>query len=68
MDKTAAIKLLGGTIARGILWGLSFLAGAYGLENIGQDTATGLGAFIASVIVAAVATFWSKKNEKKLSN
>ena len=66
MDKKEAIKLLGGTLARGILWAAAALAAKTGAENISEDTAASLGAFLAAVIIAAVSAYWSKRKDKKL--
>ena len=66
MDKTEAIKLLGGTLARGILWATAALAAKTGAENITEDTAAGLGAFAAAIIIAAASAWWSRRKDKKL--
>ena len=66
MDKKEAIKLLGGTLARGILWATAALAAKTGVENISEDTAAGLGAFAAAVIIAAASAWWSRRKDKKL--
>ncbi|MCD4699558.1 MAG: hypothetical protein K8R91_03180 [Phycisphaerae bacterium] len=66
MDKTEAIKLLGGTLARGILWAAAALAAKTGVENISEDTAAGLGVFTAAVIVAAASAWWSRRKDQKL--
>lgn len=66
MDKKEAIKMLSGTFARGLLWAFGLLAAKLGMDSISEDTATGLGAFLAAVVVAGVATFWSRSKDKKL--
>lgn len=66
MDKKEAIKLLGGTLARGILWAAAALAAKTGVENITEDTAAGLGAFAAAVIIALASAYWSRRKDKKL--
>ena len=68
IDKEAAITLLGGTIARGVMWAAAAIGAKYGLEAVEQDTATGIGVFVASAIVAIVAMVWSKKKDKKLKD
>lgn len=66
MDKASAIKLLGGTLARGILWATAALAAKTGAENISEDTAVSLGAFAAAVMIALASAFWSRRKDKKL--
>ena len=66
MDKKEAIKLLGGTIARGILWATAALSAKVGADNISEDTAKGLGAFLAAVIIALASAWWSRRKDKKL--
>jgi len=68
MDKKAVIKLLAGTIARGIMWGSSAIGTWIGTEAIDENTAAGLAAYLASAIVAIVAMIWSKKKDKKLAD
>ncbi|MCK4627196.1 MAG: hypothetical protein KAV00_17925 [Phycisphaerae bacterium] len=66
MNKTEAIKLLGGTLARGILWATAALTAKTGVENIPEDTAVSLGAFTAAIIIALASAFWSRRKDKKL--
>jgi hypothetical protein len=66
VDKTEAIKLLGGTLARGILWATAALAAKTGVENISENTAASLGAFAAAIIIAAASAWWSRRKDKKL--
>ncbi len=66
MDKKEAIKLLGGTLARGILWAAAALSAKAGVENISNDTAAGLGAFLAAVVIALASAWWSRRKDEKL--
>ena len=66
MDKTAAIKLLGGTLARGVLWATAALSAKFGVDNIDSNTGEAVGMFAAAVIVSAISTWWSKKKDTKL--
>lgn len=66
MDKAAATKLLAGTITRGLLWATAALSTRIGIDNLGEDTATALGAFAAAAIVAGISAWWSKRKDKKL--
>jgi len=67
MDKKEVIKLLAGTITRGLMWGFSALATYIGIESIKEETASQLAYFLAAGIVAGIATAWSKKKDKKLA-
>ena len=66
MSKKDAIKLLGGTLARGVLWATGALAAKIGIENIDENTGAAIGMFIAAAIVTAVAAHWSKKKNQLL--
>lgn len=66
MDKATAIKLLAGTLVRGILWGAGLLAAKAGVDTISESTADGLALFAAALIVTAVSAWWSAKKDKKL--
>jgi len=66
MDKATAIKLLAGTLARGILWGAGLLAAKAGVDTINQSTVEGLAYFAAALIVAGLSAWWSAKKDKKL--
>lgn len=66
MDKATAIKLLAGTLARGILWVAAAVATKYGVETLDESTAYGLGGFGAAVIVTAVSVWWSSRKNKTL--
>jgi len=66
MDKNTIIKLLAGTLARGILWAAGAVSAKLGIESIGRDTAEGIAYFAASVIVAAVAAWWSSRKDRRL--
>ncbi len=67
MDKKAVIKLLAGTILRGLLWGSAAIGSWLGTEAMDESTATGLAVYIASAVVAIIATLWSKKKDTKLT-
>ena len=66
MDKQTAIRLLAGTIARGILWGAGLLAAKAGVDTIGESTVEGLSCFAAALLVAGASAWWSAKKDKKL--
>ncbi len=66
MDKATAIKLLGGTLARGIMWAAAALSAKMGVDALDKDTGTAIGMFAASLIVAAISAWWSKSKDKKL--
>ena len=68
MDKAAAIKLLGGTIARGVLWASGFVVAKMGIEELDKDTAAGVGMFAASILVWVASAIWSSKKNKKLAD
>lgn len=67
MDKKEIIRLLAGTITRGIMWGAAFLGGKIGTEAMDENTMAGLATWLASAVVAIVALFWSKKKDTKLT-
>jgi len=66
MDKTTAIKMLAGTLARGIMWGAGLVAAKAGVDAINQSTAEGIAYFVAALAVTAAASWWSSKKDKKL--
>ena len=66
MDKATAIKMLTGTLARGILWSAGLLAAKAGVDTISQSTVEGLAYFAAALIVAGASAWWSSKKDKKL--
>ena len=66
MDKNTIIKLLAGTLVRGILWAAGAISAKLGVESISQDTAQGVAYFIASIIVAGVASWWSSRKDRHL--
>ncbi|HUX01395.1 MAG TPA: hypothetical protein VMY35_10500 [Phycisphaerae bacterium] len=66
MDKATAIKLLAGTLTRGILWVAAAVATKYGVETLDENTVHGLAGFGAAIIVAAVSVWWSKRKDQKL--
>jgi len=63
-----AIKLLGGTLARGIMWIAAALAARYGVEALHEDTATALGGFAAAAVIAGVSSYWSTRKNTALLN
>jgi len=66
MDKTAAIKMLAGTLARGIMWGAGLAAAKAGVDAINQSTAEAIAYFVASLAVAGIAAWWSSRKDKLL--
>tara|TARA_Y100000310_G_scaffold66694_1_gene62042 strand:- start:493 stop:714 length:222 start_codon:yes stop_codon:yes gene_type:complete len=68
IDKVAAAKLLGGTLARGIMWASAALAAKYGIEAMDDQTVTGVAMFVGSCIVAGVSAFWSRRKDQKLAD
>ena len=68
MDKAFAVKLLAGTITRGIMWVAAWLATTYGIEqSIEEPTAANLGIFVAGVAVAIVSRWWSIRKNRQLT-
>ncbi|MBA7576281.1 hypothetical protein ES708_18120 [subsurface metagenome] len=68
MDKATAIKMLAGTLARGILWGAGLLAAKAGVDTLGQSTVEGIAYFAAALIVAGASAWWSSGKDSKLLN
>lgn len=66
MDKTAAIKLLAGTLARGIMWAAAAAAAKWGFDAMSESTAEGLAFFVAGAVVAGISAVWSAKKDQKL--
>jgi len=66
VDNAFALKLLAGTLARGILWVAAALAAKYGVETVSEDTALGLAGFAAALIVTGVSAWWSARKDGKL--
>ena len=66
VDKADAIRLLGGTLARGVLWATAALSAKFGVDNIDSNTGEAVGMFAAAVIVSAISTWWSRKKDVKL--
>jgi len=66
MDKKTAIKLLAGTITRGVLWATAAISAKVGIENISEDTGQAIGYFLAALIISILSTWWSKRKDKKL--
>ena len=66
MDKAFAIKLLAGTITRGLMWIAAFAATKYGVESLDEPTAVNVGVFVAGIVVAAVSLWWSSRKNKIL--
>ena len=66
MDKNTIIKLLAGTLARGLLWVAGAISAKLGVETISRDTAEGIAYFAASIILAAVAAWWSARKDRRL--
>ena len=66
MDRTTLIKLLAGTLARGILWAAGALSARLGVESISRDAAEAIAYFAASVIVAGLAAWWSSRKDRRL--
>ena len=57
-----------GTFTRGLLWGVSFLAGAIGVESPGEDTIAQVAAWATAIVMALVALVWSKIKDNKNIN
>ena len=66
MDKKTVIKLLAGTITRGILWASAAISAKIGVEKLSESASEALGYFIASIVVVLISTWWSKRKDKKL--
>ena len=64
--KSLFVKLLAGTIARGILWGLGLLA-QYVSVTMPEDTAVeAIGLFLAGLVIETFAALWSIAKNSKL--
>ena len=66
MDKATAIKMLGGTLARGIMWAVAAVSAKMGVDAMDKSSGEAIGLFAASLIVAAISAWWSKKKDTKL--
>jgi membrane protein DedA with SNARE-associated domain len=66
MDKDLLIKLLAGTITRGLLWVVAFFTASLGVEKPEGDWAEKIGLYLGAVAVAMVAIAWSWVKNKKL--
>jgi len=66
MDRNTLIRLLAGTVARGILWAAGALSARLGVESLNHDTAESVAYFAASLIVAGVAAWWSSRKDRRL--
>jgi hypothetical protein len=66
MDRSTLIRLLAGTLARGILWAAGALSAKLGVESLSQNTAQSIAYFAASLVVAAVAAWWSSRKDRRL--
>jgi len=67
VNKKAMIKMLAGTVARGILWGCSVLGTYFGIASIEESTANSLAYFIVSAVIAAGSTIWSNRKDNTLA-
>jgi uncharacterized membrane protein YjjB (DUF3815 family) len=66
MDKATAVSMLGGTIARGLLWATAALSTQWGIDNLDKNTGEAVGFFLAAAIVSLLSTWWSKRKNNKL--
>jgi ABC-type hemin transport system substrate-binding protein len=66
MDKNTVIKLLAGTMARGILWAAGAVSAKLGIESLSQDAAQSVAFFAASIVVTAAASWWSSHKDQRL--
>jgi hypothetical protein len=66
VDKATIIKLVAGTLARGILWACAAIAAKAGVETISENAVQGVALFAAALIVALGSALWSKWKDKKL--
>lgn len=66
MDKKTAIKMLAGTITRGLLWATGAVAAKIGIDNIEKSAAEGAAYFVAAIVVWALSSWWSSRKDKKL--
>ena len=66
MDRNTIVKLLAGTLVRGILWAAGAISAKFGVESISRDTAEGIAYFAASIIVAGAAAWWSARKDRRL--
>ncbi len=68
MDKKTAIKMLAGTIARGLLWVTGALATKIGIESMNESAAEGAAYFIAAIVVWGLSSYWSSRKNKRLAD
>lgn len=66
MDKTMAIKLVAGTLARGLLWASAALATKLGIDAAPQATVESVAYFAAAAIIAGLSAYWSSRKNGKL--
>ena len=66
MDRKELIKLLAGTITRGIMWAAAALSSWLGIEALDQQAGNALGFFVAAAVCAGVSAWWSSRKDRKL--
>jgi len=68
MDKKLFIKMLSGTVARGLLWCIGGLMQLVGLQFVRAENAEwaeGLAGFLIGTALEVVAMIWSHAKDKK---
>lgn len=68
MDKKAVLKLLAGTVARGLLWAVAGISASLGVKGaeLEEDAAYQVSYWAVSVVAAIAASLWSKGKDQKL--
>lgn len=62
----AIMKLLAGTVARGLMWATSAISAKYAVDAPGEDTVAQVAGWLVAIGAAVVATIWSNRKDKKL--
>jgi len=65
MDKQTIIKMLTGTVARGVMWAFVGISGMIGIQCPEENVVTGVAAWLVAGILAIGAILWSKWKDKK---
>ena len=67
VDRKELIKLLAGTVARGLLWVTAAITAKYGLDAVSESTVEGVSVFLVGVAVAVASSWWSNRKDTSLA-